>query len=95
MALTQADYRAALLQNFRRYRSPVPLGAHLSAKPMSIHVAYRLAKSVTKPLPDDRAVACVREARRTYARAMLSHPDGSPRTFWLKSFQATRIQIIG
>jgi len=69
MPLTQNDYRAALLQAFRAYRHSdryTKLGA------------YRMAKRMIAPLPDDRATQELRDiyARYCHLRELATPPQG-------------------
>lgn len=56
MRLTQADYRAALLMNYRNYRA---LGE-------SKRIAFRCACMVTQPLPDDEQSILLRDALQCF-----------------------------
>ena len=76
--LTNQDYRAALLANYRRMRR---LGDPAGMR------TYYCAKWQTKPLPEDRATKLLRYARGQYT---IYRADTTARTAWSLAWWAAR-----
>lgn len=87
--LTTADYRAAVLGAYRRYRA-------LGEQP---GVAYRLATAVTEPLPIGRRALVVSDALRELPAWADSNLDLPPayraRVHWLLCYRMARYAITG
>lgn len=87
--LTTADYRAAVLGAYRRYRA-------LGEQP---RVAYRLATAVTAPLPVGRRALVVADALRELPAWAGSNLDLPParraRLHWRLCYRMARYAVTG
>lgn len=82
--LTQADYRACLLANYRAAKA----SNRKRVTPLTPKQAYSLAKAATKPLPLDREARLIEQAKRELKDYM--HNNSTPRARWLGAYQWAR-----
>lgn len=92
--LTNNDYRAALLQAFRALRHESTLRA---GRPyMGKADAYRKARDLIKPLPDDFETCCLREALEIHNLRRVNYFHGTPiKQQWHFAWQLARLTLKG
>ena len=85
MALTNNDYRAALLQVYKACRYNGKMGQR---------VAFVRAKSLIHPLPDDFETACMRVAVRAFPSARRAYgSEACPMALWKFCWRYAREQL--